>query len=412
MLLVFPLWTGFDGYSNITRPKFLFFAALTGIWLAALVVCALICRYRPSRPGLFRIFVLAFMAAACISAAFSDSGAFTIVGSSRYDGLVTLLLYGCIGLGVSRWGEFKERYVNLTAVASGLCCLVCILQLLRVNVLGLFPQGLDFYDAGTKYSGEFLGTIGNTNVLSAYFCLAIPLLAVSSLRAKPLRRALLLLPCLGCISVLVIIRAESGLVGCLGCLLVVVPYYVNYIGRRKLALRLLAAEAAIAAAALALVFFFPPSGGTLWELSELLHGRVEDSFGSSRIAIWREGLRLFAEAPVIGGGPDTFGLRSELNFSRFVAETGATLSTHADNAHCEPLGILVNLGILGFCAYCAVVFSSLRRWFRGSAPAVGAALLCYLVQSLFGLGLCIVVPIVWIYMGLISSDAGVKRLAA
>lgn len=26
MLLVFPLWTGFDGYADITRPKFLFFA--------------------------------------------------------------------------------------------------------------------------------------------------------------------------------------------------------------------------------------------------------------------------------------------------------------------------------------------------------------------------------------------------
>ena len=36
MLAAFPLWTGFEGYTGITRAKFLFFAALTGLWLAAL----------------------------------------------------------------------------------------------------------------------------------------------------------------------------------------------------------------------------------------------------------------------------------------------------------------------------------------------------------------------------------------
>ena len=31
MLAAFPLWTGFEGYTGITRAKFLFFAALTGV---------------------------------------------------------------------------------------------------------------------------------------------------------------------------------------------------------------------------------------------------------------------------------------------------------------------------------------------------------------------------------------------
>lgn len=122
----------------------------------------------PSSPA------LAFMAAACLSALFSKNIQYSILGSNRCDGLVTLLLYGGIALGVSRWGEFKERYVNLSALAAGLCAVVCILQLCRVNVLGLFPEGLDFYDAGTRYTGEFLGTMGNTNVLAAWFCLVIP----------------------------------------------------------------------------------------------------------------------------------------------------------------------------------------------------------------------------------------------
>ena len=404
MLLIFPLWTGTVGYTGITRPKFLFFALLTGLWLAALLACALIFRYRPSRPRGFRLAALAFMAAACLSALFSENIQYSILGSNRCDGLVTLLLYGGIALGVSRWGEFKERYVNLSALAAGLCAVVCILQLCRVNVLGLFPEGLDFFDAGTRYTGEFLGTMGNTNVLAAWFCLVIPLLTVSALRSRPVRAALLLLVAAACLGLLFYIEALSGLVGCLGCALVTAPYYVNQTGRRRAARILLAAEAAACLAGLALVYFTPPGNGMLWELSEILHGRAQDGFGSSRVAIWREALRLFAERPLLGGGPDSFGLRSTVEFSRFVPETGATLSTHADNAHCEPLGYLVNLGIPGFAAYCALAVLSLRRWLRGADPALGAGLLCYLVQSLFGLGLCLVAPIAWIYMGLLCSE--------
>lgn len=162
-----------------------------------------------------------------LSAAFSGNFQHALLGGNRYDGLVTLLLYGCIALGVSRWGQRRELYVNLTALAAWLCALVCFLQLLRVNVLGLFPDGLDFYDAGMRYSGEFLGTIGNTNLLAGWFCLVIPLLTLSALRAKGVRRWLLLLPAAGCLALLIVISAAERLAGCLGCLLIVSPYYVN-----------------------------------------------------------------------------------------------------------------------------------------------------------------------------------------
>ena len=42
MLLVFPLWTGTEGYAAITRGKFLFFAVLSALYLALLLPCALL----------------------------------------------------------------------------------------------------------------------------------------------------------------------------------------------------------------------------------------------------------------------------------------------------------------------------------------------------------------------------------
>jgi O-antigen ligase len=90
-----------------------------------------------------------------------------------------------------------------------------------------------------------------------------------------------------------------------------------------------------------------------------------------------------------------------------VPETGVTLSNHVDNAHNEYLGYLVNLGAFGLLAYLSVIACSAAAWVRKRgdvlATALGCALVCYWVQSFFGLGLCIVVPLVWLFMGLLNA---------
>ncbi len=406
MLLVFPLWTGLEGYTSITRSKFLFFSLASAAYLLAAAACCLFGRVRPPRPGAAQWLAVAFMAAACLSAAASPYGSAVILGASRYDGLVTLLLYGGIFLAVSAFGEWKKYYVYLLAISSGLCSLVALLQLGGLNPLRLYPEGVNYYDSGLLYTGEFLGTIGNTNLLAAFYCLCIPLFAGHALTHRG-RERWLLLPAALCAGVLIASRVASGLVALAAAAVILIPYYVNYIHRRRrLTLAVSAAMAALCALALAALYFYPGGSGTLWELSQVLHGRVDDSFGSSRVMIWRECLRLFSEAPLLGGGPDTLALRTELGFTRFVEETGVTLSTHVDNAHCEILNYLVNLGILGLAPYLGLCYVNLKRMFTarsGAAAALGGAFGCYLVQSLFGLGLCLVVPLVWIYIGLICS---------
>lgn len=404
MLLVFPLWTGTEGYAAITLGKFLFFAVLSALYLALLLPCALLVGEKPRRARLPQWFALAFMAAACLSAALSPYGRAVILGASRYDGLLTLLLYGGIFLGVSAFGEWKKYYVYLLAASASICSLVAIPQLLGGNPFGLYPGELTYFDANVRYTGEFLGTIGNTNLLAAFYCLCIPLFIWHALTHRALRDRLVLAAAALCLGVLIASRVASGAVALAAAAVVLMPYYVNYTSHsRKKALIAAGCMAALCLAALAAVYAYGGNSGTLHELSQLLHGHVEDSYGSSRVAIWRECLRLAGERPLVGGGPDTLALRTDMTFSRFVEETGSTISTHVDNAHCEPLGYLVNLGALGLIPYLALCAESLRRFFRGCAPAAGGALCCYYVQSLFGLGLCIVVPLVWIYMGLVCS---------
>lgn len=403
MCLVFPLWTGFSGYANITFSKYLFFAAATGLWLAGLLLCAVLGCTKPGKLRAPAAAALAFMLAACLSALFSPYGKETLLGAARWDGLVTLLLYGGIFLGVSACGKAKRRYVYALAVSAVCCCAVALLQLAGRNPLRLFPDGLTYYDAGVRYSGEFLGTLGNADVLAAFFCLCIPLFAGAAVLSGGWQ-ALLLLPAALCAYVLFRMDVASGAVAMAACLLVSFPYFVGQRMKKRPAVWAAAGvSAACMLAAAVWLYRYAGSGGTLWELSRVIHGEIEDSFGSSRIRIWRETLRLVKERPLLGGGPDTLGLRSTLDFSRVVPETGRTLTAHVDNAHNEYLGYLVNVGAAGLLPYLVLCVSSLVRWLRGRAPAFGAALFCYFVQSFFGLGLCLVVPIVWIFMGLLHA---------
>ena len=54
-------------------------------------------------------------------------------------------------------------------------------------------------------------------------------------------------------------------------------------------------------------------------------GLINDSFGSSRIRIWRAVWAAFRERPWLGTGAGTLSHRIDITFSRFVPETGETL---------------------------------------------------------------------------------------
>ena len=156
------------------------------------------------------------------------------------------------------------------------------------------------------------------------------------------------------------------------------------------------------------IYFFAPAEGTLYELSQVLHGNIDDKFGSSRIKIWRGCLALFNENPIFGSGPDTLALRVDIQFARFVPETGKILQTSVDNAHNEYIGYLINTGIFGLAAYLFILALGLVRLLKGhSRPnicAIGLACLCYCVQSFFALGLPLVAPLFWIALALLFSD--------
>ena len=149
-------------------------------------------------------------------------------------------------------------------------------------------------------------------------------------------------------------------------------------------------------------------GGFLYEAFELLHGRWDDRFGSGRLYIWRSVVPLVPERPLLGGGPDTLGLRTDAAFERYDETLGILIHSSIDTAHNDYLNILVNQGIPALLLYLGALTASALRWLRNGAgdPAAaicGCAALGYCIQAFFGISSPISTPYLWLAL------AGIDR---
>jgi len=471
MLFVFPLFTGFEGYANVTLSKYLFLSAATVLWLLLLTIGKIRFhdKMKVGAPVLIDSLILLYLICCGVSALASPDKGTSLLGAGRFDGLLTTVLCILIFSGVSKNARPKSSYIYAAAAAVSLNCIVAVLQILGYNPLWLFPGSFNFYDAGFEFSSTFLGTIGNADLFSAYLCLMLPLMSVYYIMAS--RRPLFFLPMLLLNAFcLFVCGVSGGVLALVVTLLIAAPLIIT--GgeslRRSLEIALLftvaafsaltiqtsenvsgvvvrfafsgqATVCAVLAAVLFLlrlifcksvfsrkqlqvffavlsvltvicgvtvVYFWHGTEGTVYELSQVLHGNWDDHFGSSRILIWRKTLKLVPEKLLLGGGPGTLALRLQIDFARYVAETGQTLATTVDNAHNDYLAILVNTGLFSLLAYLAAQLISLVKAAKKSRHSLFASclicgLLCYWLQAFFGLGLFLVSPMMWLLWGLL-----------
>lgn len=468
MLLLFPLFFGFSGYSGITLSKYVFLLAATGAYLAALLIAAGLRRAEISAPrpaqaagiALALIAVLSWLCCGDLRTAF--------LGAGRYDGLLSTLVYTAIFLCVSAFSRPKALHFRALSLSLALLLLIALLQLAGRNPLHLFPRDLGFYDHDIRYSGVYLGTIGNTNVLDAILCLSLPLLLslyvcgvdwyclVPAVLAVPvlwkaggdglklsmlltalalppmlltdlnlIRRALragawlLLAAAFGAFwqpsetsPLRFVLSGPSVLL--LGAAVVLgalshYPLSASFAPSPKALRRFFSLFSCGALlCGILLLFAVPWSSGTLFELRQLLLGRADDSFGSSRIRIWRACLGLVPARPLLGCGPGMLAAHLDIEFSRYVPETGETLHSYVDNAHNVYLAALVNTGIAGLAAHLSTLglaaAEAVRRRDDPLRLSLAAGLLCAALHAFFGLGLCLSEPLFWLALGMLCAQ--------
>lgn len=410
---LFVLFTG-DGYTHITMWKTYLFYGLTGsyvvISLLGRVALMLVGVFAPVTPAtlwkglrLSQKLVLGFWLFSLCSTLLSAEPHTAFWGGVRHEGFLTITLYCWTYLLISASYTPQKWLIWVFGAAMSLCCILSILQFLGYNPLGLYPQGITYYDGNTRYSGEFLGTFGNADLFSAVLCLAIPLFWLSVLLSKDQRRFLLLIPLALCLVVLCKAFVAGGIVGVSASILLTIPVLAR---EKKRRLTLLGVVLLVLVLGIFLVYFLGGrAGGFVGEAAALLHGRWDDDFGSGRLYIWRKSMELVPQRPLFGGGPDTLGLRTDAAFERYDEALGFLIRNKVDVAHNEYLNILVNQGLFALAAYLGALCTIGIRWVRRAphdlvSTVCGGAVLCYCIQAFFGISSPISAPLFWICLGL------------
>lgn len=425
MLSIFLVYCGTNGYVSILRSKWILYLLLSisylGILLLSRLELTLVGALPFPRPISFwkalnhpqKTMCLLWFCSA-ISTILSTHPKLSLWGSERREGLITITLYiGCC-LAISLYGKLRPWMLWLFAITMSLNCILALIQLAGYNPFHLYPQGLNYYDKYELYAGEFLGTIGNVDILSAVLCIAIPLFWIALIRGLNPRRWLLCIPLGLCVIVLFRAFVSGGIVAVCSSILLTIPVLQTTHKARKTAWITVFLLCIIGIVAIYLLGY--RTSGFIYEASELLHGHWDDSFGSGRLYIWRTAAELIPQHPLFGCGPDTLGLQIDAAFERINKSVGAVIHSQVDNAHNEYLNMLVERGAVTLMIYLALLVQCAYHWVRNAAkqPAAalcGGAVLTYCIQAFFGLSSPASAIYFWLALGGLIGTTAVHSTA-
>ena len=424
MTLAACLWTGLfpllqgGTYRQITHDKWVAMLVLTAFTLCCFFFdsfprgASASAASRPSRafslPLVLASLLLFWTVLSCLLSPFGPSVWF-IGADARREGLASQLCYFLL------FFLFAFSQVSLVPVllssSAGIAAysVVVFLQRAGGNPLGLYPPGTGF-----ALNPEFQGPIGNVDMVTGYLCLMAGLLLYGGLRLVSPPRPRPSLPVLLSVAagfglavgLILSMGVQFGAVT-LGVLFLAVAF--RFVPRRfRLPLLIL-----LVAAVLLAVWFWPGTGGGVWELHEILRGRGRLSFGSNRVAVWLFSLRMAGDRLLTGGGSATFPAR----FRQYLAmhslsvpteQDGVPLPALFDNPHSVYIAWLTDHGLPAALLFAALLLAVLFRRRDGWLPLPGpfsAAVLCYAVQGFFSFSVCLVAPVFWVLLGLAVPDA-------
>ena len=394
MFSLFLFYTGFRGYSGIfTAKKELFtILSLTYIGVSALWGIPF------KKFKLPEISALAYFIITAVSAVLSDYFPKTLLGVSRYEGLLTIGIYVFVFIFVSRDFEMRPLFIPFLSVVMIAESIIVILQLFDFNVMGLYPIGENLSIATEKYNGVFISTIGNADIASAFFSLLTPVLFVLFLRYEKYKPMTFMSFVLSLICVLSM-SVSAGIVAMLSTA-VILPF-VLFPKRRKLILLLLCIALIIS---LLLIYFLPFRDGMLYEFQCIMKGEADRTFGAGRFHRWSEVIS--NTKPLFGSGPDTMLYEDIEPFVKI--ENGEKIVRRIDIAHNDYLNILFHQGIFALISYFCLL-SPLLTWFKNKKGnafplAVGAGAFAYSVQVFFSFSACSSAIFFWIMLGILNAE--------
>lgn len=367
-----PLIYFWDTYDRFVLPKLLFARLLVLTLLALHAV-----RWAAAGTVVIRrtpldLPILAFLASAVVSTVVAVNGNVALFGTyMRYEGLLTLATYaGLFWLAAqTAWRSDRSRLL-IRAMLAG-ACVVSIFAVLQWVIASLTRA--PSVDTGFSYGGiaRAFATFSNPTMLGAFLAMLLPFAAHEVLEARSLASRMLAGNAVFIMSIaLGLTFVRSAWLGAVAGLAITIAAPQQTPWRMRLGL---------SGAALAVILAVLAGGAIVRGGLPLIPSLVErtasigaiQGSGLTRLHVWEGTIRLIISRPVLGYGPDTFGMV----YPRFRTGDWAP-GFIIDKAHAEVLQIAATQGLLGVAGYLSILgAAALAFWHgwrnRGAAAAFG-----------------------------------------
>ena len=403
------LWSTND---QVVLPKLLAARALVVI-LAALLMARWARGELKIRRTPIDLPILACVISAGVSTVFAANANLAFFGAyGRSEGLLTIATYGALfWLTAQSVCSRAEARSVLRALLAGafVVSLIAIGQAVATTLTAA-PSG----ESATGFDGvaRAVGTFGNANALAAYLAMAVPLAVNEFLQAKAFQDRVLAGNLVAVTTIaLVLTFGRGGWVGALGGVVVVLA--ITRPSLRRVAV--VAGGVVGLVAAIAVVVALLGAGGP--QIAQSSYARLASladptaGSGAARLHIWNDTLSMIASRPIIGYGPDNFGLV----FPRF--QTGPWAGSQIiDEAHSEVLQVGATQGLIGIAAFGWLCFAVLLMcWKQRRNPYAGAVLgacAAYLITNLVNFSVVPAALPFWMFLGaatvLFQADEGAE----
>lgn len=388
------------------------FAVMAAVVIAALAAVRIAVNRRAEVPlGVVPIAMVVLVVCMAGATVASATPAVSLVGPTRYTGLVPYIAYLVIALGtISGFRAIRPVLVLQAILLAG------AVQVLYGLIQSFGWQPLPFGSTATPV----FGTLGNANFFAGWLGITAPVAVWATLERSHRRnwRIAAAAVTAGCLLALWRSNSFQGLPAAgAGLLLVLAVWAIN--GGAQLPASWVARMRAVPRGA---VF----GGAALGALAALglaiaalpLVSQRIGSGGAARLEFWDAARRLVLDHPVLGTGPGTF----VQHYAAYYEPTGTVAYELTDDPHSVPLtmftsgGFVVGLAYLALVALTTVVLvRGLRRTTgrdRLLLAGLGGAWLAYQVQSVVSIDIPPLALAHWVLAASMAAVAGSLRFAS
>ena len=361
--------------------------------------------------NLIDVFLILLVLFGIISTALSKDVSVSLYGYwRRYEGFLQLLYYySLMYLGTAVFKDKCKKFIIYSIFVFGIVnVLICFMQVYNI---------FKFVNVGLRDRMFGMGLLLNTNFAGSYMvlCLGLSLgLFLYSKNRNCIGFIIKLVLCLLFFSGLLMSNAMSGVVGLFFICLLIVMYFIYMCVKKSNSKENIIKHLVLLVSCFLVFISLSYTRGTIIgrdfmlfsrETSELVKGNTNDNFGSGRIFVWKNTLKVVPKYILHGVGVDNFCNAFEYPLS-FEFSPGNVV--YYDKVHNEYLQKLVCEGIFSCITYIVMLafifFKSVKenvKKFNYISVAFLFAFSGYCVQAFFNISVIEVAPLFWIVCGLL-----------